>query len=86
MFLTKKSLSRRTILRGAGAAVALPLLDAMLPAFAPLAKAAAKPAHALRRRLLSERRHHAAVHSQDGRRRLRVHADSEAAGTVSRQA
>jgi len=43
MFLTKKSLSRRTILRGAGAAVALPLLDAMLPAFVPLAKAAAKP-------------------------------------------
>ncbi len=43
MFLTKKSLSRRTLLRGAGAAVALPLLDAMLPAFVPLAKAAAKP-------------------------------------------
>ena len=31
------------MLRGAGAAVALPLLDAMLPAFVPLAKAAAKP-------------------------------------------
>ncbi len=43
MFLTKKSLSRRTILRGAGAAVSLPLLDAMLPAFVPLAKADAKP-------------------------------------------
>ena len=43
MFLTKKSLSRRTILRGAGTVVALPLLDAMLPAFVPLAKAAAKP-------------------------------------------
>src|ERR1700733_11351286 len=43
MFLTTKSLSRRTILRGAGTAIALPLLDAMLPAFVPLAKAAAKP-------------------------------------------
>jgi Protein of unknown function (DUF1552) len=43
MFLTKKSLSRRTMLRGAGAVVALPLLDAMFPAFVPLAKAAAKP-------------------------------------------
>lgn len=43
MFLAKKSLSRRTILRGAGTAVALPLLDAMLPAFVPMAKAAAKP-------------------------------------------
>ncbi|MGD0133444.1 MAG: DUF1552 domain-containing protein [Bryobacteraceae bacterium] len=43
MFLTKKSLSRRTILRGAGTAVALPLLDAMFPSLAPLAKADAKP-------------------------------------------
>jgi len=31
------------MLRGIGAAVALPLFDAMLPAFVPLAKAAAKP-------------------------------------------
>src|SRR5437773_12351703 len=37
MFVTKKSISRRTILRGAGTAVALPLLDAMIPAFAPAA-------------------------------------------------
>ena len=34
MFITKKSLSRRTILRGIGAGVALPLLDSMAPAFA----------------------------------------------------
>jgi len=32
MFLTKKHLSRRTVLKGAGAALALPLLDAMIPA------------------------------------------------------
>jgi len=32
MFLAKKALPRRTILRGMGAAVALPLLDAMVPA------------------------------------------------------
>ena len=37
MILTKKALSRRTVLRGAGAAVALPLLDAMIPALAPAA-------------------------------------------------
>src|ERR1700734_3431504 len=43
MFLTKRSLPRRTVLRGLGAAVTLPLLDAMLPAFVPMAKAAAKP-------------------------------------------
>ena len=38
MFLTRKHLSRRTLLRGAGAAIALPWLDAMQPAMA-----AAKP-------------------------------------------
>src|SRR5215831_3481701 len=43
MYISKLSLSRRTFLRGAGAAVALPLLDAMIPAFTPLAKAAAAP-------------------------------------------
>jgi hypothetical protein len=32
MFITKKCLSRRTVLRGMGAAVALPFLDAMVPA------------------------------------------------------
>src|SRR5262245_58460740 len=33
-YITKKALPRRTFLRGAGATLALPLLDAMLPAFA----------------------------------------------------
>src|SRR5580693_5244948 len=37
MFVTKKAISRRTVLRGAGTAIALPLLDSMLPAFAPAA-------------------------------------------------
>ena len=40
-FITKKHLSRRTFLRGAGAALALPLLDSMLPAATPLAQTAA---------------------------------------------
>ena len=43
MFLTKKSVSRRAVLRGAGAAVALPFLDAMVPALIPHASAAAMP-------------------------------------------
>lgn len=34
MIVTKKSLSRRTVLRGMGASLALPLLDGMIPAFA----------------------------------------------------
>src|SRR5712691_7883811 len=36
-----KHLPRRTILRGLGAAIALPFLDSMTPAFAAIAKAAA---------------------------------------------
>ncbi len=43
MFVTKKSLSRRTLLRGMGTALSLPLLDAMFPALTPMAKAAATP-------------------------------------------
>jgi hypothetical protein len=41
MFITKKHLSRRTVLRGIGATVALPFLDAMVPAATPLRKTAA---------------------------------------------
>jgi hypothetical protein len=44
MIVTNKHVSRRTILRGVGAAVALPFLDGMVPAFAPRALAAAAPA------------------------------------------
>ena len=40
-FITRKHLSRRTLLRGVGVSVALPLLDSMVPAQTPLAKTAA---------------------------------------------
>jgi len=40
VFIAKKHISRRTLLRGAGTIVALPLLDAMIPAFAPAATTA----------------------------------------------
>jgi hypothetical protein len=43
MFITKRSLPRRTFLQGMGAAVALPLLDAMVPAATALAQTAAQP-------------------------------------------
>ena len=43
MFNTRKHLSRRTLLKGAGASIALPLLDAMIPASTALAQTAAKP-------------------------------------------
>ena len=42
-YLTKKYLSRRTVLRGVGVALGLPLLDAMLPAATSLAASAAAP-------------------------------------------
>jgi len=41
MFLSKKHIARRTLLRGAGAALALPLLDAMIPASTAFAETAA---------------------------------------------
>jgi len=46
MIITKKSLPRRTFLRGAGATLALPLLDAMVP---PLTALAATPGNPVRR-------------------------------------
>ncbi|HEY0963239.1 MAG TPA: DUF1552 domain-containing protein [Pseudomonadales bacterium] len=43
MFITKKHLSRRAVIRGTGVALALPLLDAMVPAMTALAQTAAAP-------------------------------------------
>src|SRR5688572_32978967 len=45
MFISNMTLPRRTVLRGLGATLALPFLDAMVPAFAQGARAARKPAH-----------------------------------------
>ncbi len=43
MFITKKHLSRRTFLHGAGVSLALPLLESMVPAATALAQTAATP-------------------------------------------
>jgi hypothetical protein len=43
MIITKKALPRRTFLRGAGAALALPLLDAMVPALSAVSATVARP-------------------------------------------
>tara|TARA_B100000586_G_scaffold263050_1_gene231998 strand:- start:89 stop:1471 length:1383 start_codon:yes stop_codon:yes gene_type:complete len=43
MIITKKALARRTVLRGLGATLALPLLDGMVPALTALGQTAAKP-------------------------------------------
>ena len=43
MVITKKYLSRRRVLQGVGATVALPLLDAMVPALTAQQRTAAAP-------------------------------------------
>jgi hypothetical protein len=47
MMVTRKALSRRTVLRGLGTTVALPLLDAMVPALTALQKTPAAPVRRL---------------------------------------
>jgi hypothetical protein len=47
MIITKKHLSRRTVLRGLGVTLALPWLDSMVPALTALAKSGAAPARRL---------------------------------------
>lgn len=47
MIVTQKAVPRRALLRGMGAAVALPLLDAMVPAMAAAASSPAKPVRRL---------------------------------------
>ena len=44
MYITNKHISRRTMLRGMGTAVALPLLEAMVPARRAFGKPTADPA------------------------------------------
>src|SRR5579863_7440486 len=43
MIVFKKAIPRRTVLRGIGATLALPLLDSMVPAFSAFAASPAKP-------------------------------------------
>src|SRR6266545_3263442 len=43
MIIAKKAIPRRTVLRGMGSMLALPLLDSMMPALSALQKTAAKP-------------------------------------------
>ena len=47
MFISQKHIPRRTVLRGLGASLALPLLDGMVPAYAALRRTAASPVRRL---------------------------------------
>ena len=56
MIITKTALPRRTFLRGMGATLALPLLDAMVPAMSAMSQTAARPVHRPWLSLFAERR------------------------------
>ena len=45
MIISRKAISRRTVLRGLGASLALPLLDSMVPAMTALAQTKAARVH-----------------------------------------
>ena len=72
MIVTQKSLSRRTVLRGLGATVALPLLDAMVPALSAAGGPAGDRAGAPAGVLLRAERHAAAELPPRRRRRVRL--------------
>ena len=77
IMITRKHLPRRTFLRGLGAAVALPVLDAMTPAFAARHRRQSSHAHGVR--LRSERHHHEGLDA--GGRRCRFRVASHAGAT-----
>ena len=83
-FITKKHLSRRTFLQGAGVTMALPFLESMVPAATPLRQTAAGEDRT-RRHLCSARRDHGQVDAGERGRRFRVHRDPAAAEAVPRQ-
>ena len=77
MFITRRTLPRRTFLRGLGTAVALPFLDAMTPALAQPQAGKAPGAHGVR--LRAERHGHAELEPELRGQARRAAADAEAA-------
>ncbi len=74
-YLTKKHLSRRTVLRGAGVALALPFLESMIPAGVRTRVRGRRAALAARLHLHSARLRHGPLDAGRDRPRLRAHAD-----------
>ena len=86
MFISKMSLPRRTFLRGMGATLALPLLDAMVPALSALSSHRREAGPPARVRLRPQRRDSGPVGAGDRRRRLRAVADAPPARARAEQA
>ena len=84
MIVTKKAIPRRTVLRGLGAALALPLLDGMVPAFTALAQTPAQPVKRFGVVYVPNGVDHRELDAGGRGRGLRVLADSEAARAVPR--
>ena len=72
MIITRKAIPRRTVLRGLGATLALPLLDGMVPALTALQKTAGQAGHRFGVDVRAERHDHGA----SGRRPPRARASS----------
>ena len=86
MIITKKTISRRTVLRGLGVTMALPLLDGMVPASDRVGEDRGEADQPFRRGVCAERHDHEGLAADDRRRRVRVHAHHGAAGAVPRPA
>ena len=82
MFITKKHLPRRTFLRGLGVTMALPLLDAMIPAGTALAQTAAGAEVARGIHLFPAWSRDESVDAGEDGNGLGVHADPQAARSV----
>ena len=82
MMIFKKAIPRRTFLRGAGATLALPLLDGMVPAMAALRDTAAKPAARLSVVYVPNGMIMEKMDAGDRRGRFRVDSDYGAAGSI----
>ena len=80
----RRSLPRRTFLRGMGVTLALPLLDAMVPAMTAQSRTARRAGAPLRRGLRAARQDSVAVDAGGGGHGVRVHADPEAARALPR--
>ena len=86
MIITKMHLSRRTMLRGLGAALALPLLDSMVPALTALANDRGGAGPAARRVLRAQRHVDAVLVPEGGRAARRAAGDAAVARRRSRTA
>ena len=86
MFITKKHLSRRTFLRGAGVTVALPFLESMVPAQTPLKNTAGDPEDPSWLLLRSAWRHDVQVDAGGRRQGFSVLRNAQPSRKISRSA